>query len=154
MKSQIDQVAHFMEDFNQTVRYSPVVKLSPRERILRVALLLEEVKEFADSLGVEVSIHVGPEVTPRDLEPDKILDHLVDIAYVLFGAVCTCGLQHYMDAGFAEAHRSNMSKRNPDGTVSKDHIGKVIKGPNYSPADFKKVISDVRQSLESGGMFQ
>lgn len=153
MKEYIDKVAHFMEDFGQPVRYQPSVKLSPRERLLRVSLLLEEVRELAEHLGVTVNIHIEPRVNATELHSDLLLDHLTDIAYVLFGTVCSCGLQNYFTDAFDEVHRSNMSKRNPDGTVSKNENGKVVKGPNYTPANFKKVLSDVRVRLESGGAF-
>jgi predicted HAD superfamily Cof-like phosphohydrolase len=43
-------------------------------------------------------------------------------------------------AVFAEVHRSNMSKLNPDGTVLRRADGKILKGANYFRPDIKAVL--------------
>jgi predicted HAD superfamily Cof-like phosphohydrolase len=40
---------------------------------------------------------------------------------------------------FNEVHRSNMSKLH-DGVVVKNELGKVVKSPNYSPADIEGIL--------------
>lgn len=41
---------------------------------------------------------------------------------------------------FTEVHRSNMSKLGEDGKVIYREDGKVLKGPNFTPPDLKKVL--------------
>lgn len=45
-----------------------------------------------------------------------------------------------MDEILAEVHRSNMSKKNADGSITRDSDGKVIKPETYSPADIQSVL--------------
>lgn len=44
------------------------------------------------------------------------------------------------DAAFREVHQSNMSKLGEDGKPVTREDGKVLKGPNYQPADIDRVI--------------
>ena len=41
---------------------------------------------------------------------------------------------------FSEVHRSNMSKRNKDGTILRRLDGKVMKGPDYFPPNLKQFL--------------
>ena len=47
-------------------------------------------------------------------------------------------------AVFDEVHRSNMSKKNADGSITRDAGGKIIKSPHYSPADIEGVLAAFR----------
>lgn len=65
------------------------------------------------------------------------LDEKVNMIYKLvkeneFGAV-------FFEA-FSEVHRSNMSKRNKDGTILRRLDGKVMKGPDYFPPNLKQFL--------------
>jgi predicted HAD superfamily Cof-like phosphohydrolase len=86
---------------------------------LRVALLLEEVNEFADAIAA------------RDLV--GIADALADVVYVTYGAAITYGID--LDAAVREVHRSNMSKLDGDGRPVLNADGKVMKSNLYSPPD-------------------
>jgi hypothetical protein len=46
-----------------------------------------------------------------------------------------------INAAILEVHRSNMSKLGPDGKPVLREDGKVLKGPNYSPADIRKLLA-------------
>ena len=74
--------------------------------------------------------------------PDKymapFLKELCDLMYVLVGTAVVFDLPLY-DA-FREVHRSNMSKLGEDGKPIYRDDGKVLKGPNYSPADILEVL--------------
>ena len=72
-----------------------------------------------------------------------LLKELADLRYVLEGAAVSFGLP--IDAAFAEVHRSNMSKLGPDGKPIKDAGGKVLKGPNYSPADLTHLVPGIAE---------
>ena len=45
----------------------------------------------------------------------------------------------HIDDLFQEVHDSNMSKLH-DGVVVKNEFGKVVKSPNYKPADIKGIL--------------
>lgn len=64
----------------------------------------------------------------------EVYDGLLDLLYVVLGSF----VAHGMDAepGFAEVHRSNMTK---DG--AKDAGGKITKGANYSPPRLARILS-------------
>ena len=98
------------------------------ERYNRIHLIAEETGEFAEALAV------GDE--------EKAFDGLCDLAYVVLGSAIALDLP--LSHGFEEVHRSNMTKeKQPD-----DEHGHRVrkKGPNYSPPDLKRVLSDYRQS--------
>lgn len=46
-----------------------------------------------------------------------------------------------MTLAFKEVHRSNMSKLGDDGLPIRREDGKILKGPNYSPADMKPIVA-------------
>lgn len=71
---------------------------------------------------------------------DKVAKEMADLLYVVYGAVLEYGLEKKMEKVFSEVHRSNMSKLGRNGKVLRDKGGKVLKGPNYSPANIRKVL--------------
>jgi hypothetical protein len=128
----------------QTVRQQPVSSgLSANERMLRIRLLLEEVHELADAIGVSFRL---PELHSGVTEEYPIrevcaLDALTDITYVLLGTYHTLGLGALAVPAFDEVHSSNMSKIDQDGTVHRRDDGKILKPDTYRPADLKKVLT-------------
>lgn len=60
-----------------------------------------------------------------------------DLAYVAIGTCVSLGVD--FDRAFAEVHRSNMSKLGPNGRPIRRADGKVLKGPDYRPADLSRV---------------
>jgi len=127
MLKEIKQVNEFMTTFGQEVKMSPSF---PKEKImkLRVALLVEEVKELEEAIN--------------DYDMVGILDALTDIQYVLSGAYLAFGLQGVGDAAFDEVQRSNMSKLTADGKVLYNEAGKVQKSDQYFKPNLKKVLLD------------
>jgi predicted HAD superfamily Cof-like phosphohydrolase len=67
----------------------------------------------------------------------RLLKELADLRYVTEGAAVAFGLD--IDGAYAEVHRSNMTKLGPDGRPIYNN-GKVMKGPNYEPADMAKFV--------------
>lgn len=59
---------------------------------------------------------------------DRLAHELADVVYVAYGTALVHGID--LDAVIAETHRSNMTKRVPDGRVARRAGGKVLK---YSP---------------------
>lgn len=125
MNKQLEQVKKFMETFEQEVASNPTI---PNLSIihLRTALAIEEVME-TDQAAVRGDL-VG------------VADGLGDQLYILLGTFLAYGFHEKAVRIFDEIQRSNMSKANPDGSVTKSATGKVIKSPTYSPADLAPIV--------------
>ena len=91
---------------------------------LRIALIVEELNELKDAI--------------KEKDMVEVADALTDILYVTYGAGATFGIN--LDECFAEVHRSNMSKLQPDGTVKRREDGKIQKGENYSSPNLKPIV--------------
>ena len=94
---------------------------------LRIKLLEEEVKEYADAARAGDLI--------------EILDALADIGYILAGTIINHGMQDIYDDAFDEVHRSNMAKL-VDGKVLRRSDGKVMKPEGWQPPDLAQFLSD------------
>ena len=70
--------------------------------------------------------------------PHNMLKELADLVYVTYGYAATYGWD--LDKALRRVHQSNMSKLGLDGKPLKNKIGKVIKGPNYKPADLTNLV--------------
>lgn len=125
-----NQVREFHEKFDLTVNEQPSL-VDEAINGLRVELITEELREYKEAL--ESNDIVG------------IADALGDIAYVLYGAAITHGIN--LEPITDEIHRSNMSKVWVDGTVKKREDGKVLKPPTYSPADLCPIIEAQRKLM-------
>lgn len=148
----MSKVEEFHNLFEMPVLPKPTIPLD-RWR-LRVALIQEELNEL---------IHA---VEAYDIV--EVADALVDLQYVLSGAVLEFGMASKFDQMFNEVHRSNMSKAcssideaqmtvehylNERSTHSKIHKkdglfivkrekdGKALKSINYSPAELKPILN-------------
>ena len=75
------------------------------------------------------------------VEPDltALMHELTDLLYVTYGAIQTCGVDP--DSVFAEVHRANLTKAG--GPRRAD--GKILKPPNWQPADVKSVIEQLKE---------
>lgn len=118
-----EDVGNFMSTFGQDVKTTPTLAKRKVQR-MRLKLIREELKELRDAMN--------------DKDIVEIADALTDILYVTYGAGHTYGID--LDACFAEVHRSNMTKLGPDGKPIYREDGKILKGPNYSEPDLKKVL--------------
>ena len=94
---------------------------------LRIKLLEEEVKEYADAARAGDLI--------------EILDALADIGYILAGTIINHGMQDIYDDAFDEVHRSNMAKL-VDGKVLRRSDGKVMKPEGWQPPDLAQFLFD------------
>lgn len=120
-KTNFDMVEDFMNAFGQDVETEPQWT-SVSE--LRYELIREELEEMREALD--------------DKDLIGVADALTDLLYVVYGAGHSFGLD--LDATFNEVHRSNMSKLGSDGKPIYRDDGKVLKGPDYSEPDLKKVL--------------
>jgi len=114
MSTPIQQVGQFMNTFKQDARLAPQLHINADEAYLRIALIAEELKELADSLGgIVFSYTVGRKMIKNyRVNNVEALDALTDLRYVIYGTFHTLGLADIADEAFEEVHRSNMTKGN------------------------------------------
>ena len=121
--SNFNKVKAFMNTYGQDVKEKASF---PEDSIvqLRVDLIEEELNELKEAI--------------KNNDIVEVADALTDILYVTYGAGHSFGVN--LDKCFDEVQRSNMSKLGEDGNPIYNDSGKVMKGPNYSPPDLKKII--------------
>ena len=121
--SNFNKVKAFMNTYGQDVNEKASF---PKDTIvqLRVDLIEEELNELKEAI--------------KNNDLVEVADALTDILYVTYGAGHSFGVD--LDKCFDEVQRSNMSKLGEDGNPIYNELGKVMKGPNYSAPDLKKII--------------
>jgi|TARA_R110002033_G_scaffold10120_1_gene33151 predicted HAD superfamily Cof-like phosphohydrolase len=70
--------------------------------------------------------------------PANMFKELLDLLANTVGYAVTFGWD--VEEGFRRVHQSNMSKLGLDGKPLKNSEGKVLKGPNYKPADLTDLV--------------
>jgi len=123
MNEEQKMVLEFHELFQLPINTTPKI-VGKDLHYLRVGLIDEEFKELKEAMA------------NKDLI--KIADGLGDLLYVLYGT----GISYGIDLApiFAEIHRSNMSKGNPE--VVRAPNGKILKGENWSPPDLTSLLTE------------
>ena len=121
--SNFNKVKAFMNTYGQDIKEKASF---PEDSIvqLRVDLIEEELHELKEAI--------------KNNDLVEVADALTDILYVTYGAGHSFGVD--LDKCFDEVQRSNMSKLGEDGNPIYNDSGKVMKGPNYSAPDLKKII--------------
>ena len=159
-KSGIEKVKEFMLLCKQPINNKPSLSDS-NTNLLRIDLLSEELRE----LNLAVS----------ENNKTEILDALIDLQYVLYGAVLTFGMQDVWKDAFQNVHDSNMSKfckteEEAEATIEMylkkgisvyfEKVGdlfivyrtsdkKVMKSIDYIPASLSKFVQDVTSDKSS-----
>jgi predicted HAD superfamily Cof-like phosphohydrolase len=121
----LSNVLEFHSAFNHPVNNAPTLS-NKKQNDLRVRLIEEELGELKEALAA--------------LDPVKVLDALCDLQYVVDGAFASLGFYQVKRLAMAEVHRSNMTKLGLDGLPIIREDGKIIKGPNYTPPNFQRVL--------------
>lgn len=117
------------------------------------------VKEFMTAMGQPVETGKVSDMRAALIKEERMefLKEAVDLVYVQVGGCVECGydfeeedvgvliyacfrLEMDFNGAFAEVHRSNMSKLGLDGKPVLRADGKVLKGPNYSPANMEAFV--------------
>lgn len=127
-----EMVGEFHEAFGVE---EPEVPRLPDEGVvaLRVNLIEEECDEVVEAIDFMLD---------GEGNLANVAKELADLLVVTYGTARTFGID--IDAVFEEVHRSNMSKLGADGKPVYREDGKVLKGPNYSPADIASVLDRQR----------
>ena len=194
-QSYLGQVEEFMKTFKQSIgQYpgEPNKDVSKEIMELRLNLILEELIELAEGCGKHVASNFSVRLLNKseelhnktekkaEFEGSKleVFDALIDLQYVLSGAVLAFGMQNQFDEGFEEVHRSNMSKacnslEDANETVEnytehgelcyiddsdkdkgiwlvkRTKDQKLLKSTNYSPANLKPILNGEKHELKN-----
>lgn len=122
MSNMYQDVKEFQTAVGQYVGTEPRFA-NKSERVLRIELLMEEVKEYLE--GEENG----------DLE--NVAKELADIIYIVCGTAVSYGIP--LDKVFDEVHRSNMAKL-VDGKVKRREDGKILKPDGWTPPDIRSIL--------------
>lgn len=131
MKKQLQQLWDFQSAYNSTRNTKPTL-ITTDEAQLRYRLGKEELDEYLEACNNNDLIEVA--------------DALADQLYILLGTMVAHGMKDVIEDIFDDVHRSNMSKLGPDGKPIYREDGKILKGPNFSPPNISKYLSDNGQS--------
>lgn len=141
-------VTEFHETYGMPVNPHPEPTVDFDRVHMRYNLIAEEFVELTHALYGEESAAAVDEAIAYKVrllradpaQPDLIetADALADLAYVIYGFALEASLP--LDAILSEVQRSNMSKLGQDGKPLYRADGKVLKGPNFSQPDIRKVL--------------
>lgn len=138
-----EMVQEFHAAFNKIKDPKVPTEQSDDVKALRVKLMEEELEEVMHELGyvMDVDGFYSPYDKNRyvhEFNVVKLAKELADLLYVVLGTAAAYGIP--IDEVYREVHRSNMSKLGADGKPVYREDGKVLKGPNYTPADVEEVL--------------
>jgi len=126
-----EKVSEFMVTYGQDVSGIEAFLKLGEYVAFRRRLVEEELDEMDQAIGLLSVYDILIEM----------FDAGLDILYFGYGTLLGLGLTpEIIEAGMAEVHRSNMSKLDENGKPIFREDGKVLKGPNYSPPDLRKVL--------------
>lgn len=130
-------------------------------------LVEEELEETLEAMETDIEQNSVPSLA-------NVLKETIDLQYVMCGAVIAAArgdlqedidpmlLGRYLEVThavgdfvpgemlqevFRRVHQSNMSKLGEDGKPIRREDGKVLKGPNYSPADLTDIALRLHRAL-------
>ena len=152
----IKRVAEFHTAFGHPISQTPTPG-GAELREFRARILLEEVSELLQAMGVTATLTVGPakvecEIIVQSCKEDHEIDlanmakETQDVSYVLEGNNLVFGMAS--DALGQLVHDSNMSRVGSDGKPILREDGKILKGPNFWRAEpeIQKVLDICRKS--------
>lgn len=144
MKTNFELVRDFHFSFNKNPDPTFPTQIDNNNTILRGTLIKEEMFELFYEMNIYLDMNLDvkkdPNLLKKDVDLTKVAKELADLLYVVYGTAAAYGIP--IDNVFREVHRSNMSKLGEDGKPIYREDGKVLKGPNYSPANIEKVFND------------
>lgn len=97
----------------------------------RMQLIFEEVKELAEAA---VILSNSQDLNEIPVLLQDMLKEMCDVVYVIKGTAVSLGLN--FDKAYDLVHKANMTKL----PLTKNEVGKIVKGPNYKPAVLEECI--------------
>lgn len=110
----------------------PIGHFAPDTASLQSRLICEEYEEFIEAHCE--SINYIQNVRSRE----HTLKELTDLVYVAYQYAAAAGWD--LDEALTRVHQSNLSKLDDDLRPIKRDDGKVLKGPNYQPANLSELV--------------
>lgn len=126
-----DKLIEFNKAFDIPYNTEPT-NIDPKAVDLRFSLMFEENQEYHIA-GVEKNLV-------------EIADGLGDKLYILMGTIVAHGMQDIILDVFNEIHRSNMTKLDKDGKVTRRADGKIMKPATYEKPNLKQFFKDESNS--------
>ena len=126
-----DKLIEFNKAFDIPYNTEPT-NLDPKAVDLRFSLMFEENQEYHIA-GVEKNLV-------------EIADGLGDKLYILMGTIVAHGMQDIIIDVFNEIHRSNMTKLDANGKVTRRADGKIMKPATYEKPNLKQFFKDESNS--------
>ena len=105
----------------------PIDSFNPVAASLQQSLISEEYHEFLEAHS-ESCVYIQ-----NKRAREHALKELADLAYVCYQYAAAVGWD--LDEALTRVHKSNLSKLDDDLKPIKRADGKVMKGPNYQPAN-------------------
>lgn len=126
-----------VREFHKAFKHPVDQQMTVKNLEFRYKLLFEEFSELKEEIAAAMADidHKG-EVGKKTKE--RMLKEMADLQYVLSGMADTFGLP--LQIAFVRVHKSNMSKLGEDGKPIYREDGKILKGPNYAPADLEDLV--------------
>ena len=121
MNKEQNMVKEWHERFGVLTNSEPTM-IDYKTYSLRASLIQEELDEYKEAATM------GSEI--------EVADALADLLYVVYGTAVSYGID--MEPVFAEVHRSNMSKGDPE--VVRASNGKILKSKNWTAPDLYPIL--------------
>lgn len=120
-----------VHEFHETFDLAVDAEDTPELRRFRFKLIRDEWIELKEAL-FPYNYH------DADKSLEAIAKEGADLIYTVIGTFISLGID--FEEAFRRVHASNMSKREPDGSVRRDESGKVLKPSTYVPPDMTGVV--------------
>lgn len=135
--SREDVVSEFHRAFGHRLNQN----MTEKELLLRYTLLAEEWAELKEEIAAALA-DISETGVVKKKTKERMLKEMADLQYVLSGMAATFDLP--LQVAFVRVHKSNMSKLGEDGKPVLREDGKILKGPNYVPADMEDLVEEQR----------
>ena len=133
--SREDVVSEFHKAFGHLLNQN----MTEKELLLRYTLLAEEWAELKEEIAAALA-DISETGVVKKKTKERMLKEMADLQYVLSGLAATFDLP--LQVAFVRVHKSNMSKLGEDGKPVLREDGKILKGPNYVPADMEDLVEE------------
>lgn len=101
----------------------------------RINLKMKLIEEECFELNMALKKSMFDKASPKSEIMSNVLKEACDVIYTVYSTLAEFGLHACFEAAWEEVHRSNMTKM----PGIEDTYGKILKGPNFSPANIEKV---------------
>lgn len=125
----LDMVEEFHKTFQRTPDPTTLQSSLPTALLeQRIQFIIDELEELKEAVEKQ--------------DRAAILQEITDVQYFLDGFYLKLGINSDMKMeAFREVHRANMSKRGPNGEITRRTDGKILKGDFYRAPDMVPILN-------------